>query len=173
MGITGIIRAQTWEDAYSAAEDELFPAGDEDAAKDMEALEALPEGPERDHAQACFDEAYGYRGSTRQMPDGTLSSVYSKDLNGDSLDRLTDALAAELEISLEIEDNEPEPEPARFHLYHNHRAPKRNRVFLFTEGGRYGARSKIYARYCRSHRELAIHEAVSPTWEDFTHNPNA
>lgn len=111
MGITGIIRTQTWEDAYSIAEDELFPAGDADAAEAMREIEATPEGEERDHAQACFDEAYGYRGSTRQMPDGALSSIYAKDLNGDALDRLTDALAAELEITLEIEDNTP-PAPA-------------------------------------------------------------
>ena len=106
MGITGIIRAQTWEDAYSAAEDELFPAGDEDAAEAMREIEATPEGEERDHLQACFDEVYGYRGSARQMPDGTLSSIYSKDLNGDSLDPLTDELAEQLEITLEIDDNE-------------------------------------------------------------------
>lgn len=29
IGISGIVRAQTWEDAYSICEDEFFPAGDD------------------------------------------------------------------------------------------------------------------------------------------------
>lgn len=33
MGITGVVRARTWEDAYSICEDEFFPAGDEEAAE--------------------------------------------------------------------------------------------------------------------------------------------
>ena len=101
MGISGIVRAQTWEDAYSICEDEFFPAGDEDAAADYAEIEAMPEGSERDHAQACWDESYGYRGNSRKEEDGTLSSIYWKDLHGDALDRLTPALAAALEITLE------------------------------------------------------------------------
>lgn len=176
MSITGIIRAQTWEDAYSAAEDELFPAGDEDAADAMREIEALPEGPERNYAQACFDEAYGYRGSARQMPDGTLSGIYAKDLNGDSLSRLTDELAAALEITLEIEDNEPEPEPERFHLWHFRRSPLRQRIFLCVDAGRYGTNSRLAARYRGTARNMRRHDACSPTWENPgapTHNPDA
>ena len=94
MGITAIVRAQTWEDAYSICEDEFFPAADDEA------------GEEKEHAQACWDESYGYRGNTRRMPDGTLSSVYARDLNGDWLDMLTPALLAELEITLTIEESE-------------------------------------------------------------------
>ena len=176
MGITGIIRAQTWEDAYSAAEDELFPAGDEDAAEAMREIEATPAGEERDSLQACFDEAYGYRGSARRMPDGTLSNIYSKDLNGDSLDPLTDELAAQLEITLEIDDNEPEPEPERFHLWHGRRIPTRRRIFIYSETGRYGAYSRHRAGYKATLRRLALHDSVSPTWENPgapTHNPTA
>jgi len=103
MGISGIVRAQTWEDAYSICEDEFFPAADEDAAADYEEIEALPEGKERDHLEACWEESFGYRGNSRKEEDGSLSSVYWKDLNGDALDRLTPALVAELEITLEIE----------------------------------------------------------------------
>lgn len=176
MGITGITRAQTWEDAYSAAEDELFPAGDEEAAEAMREIEATPEGEERDHLQACYDEVYGYRGSARQMPDGSLSSIYAKDLNGDSLDLLTDELAEELEITLEIDDNEPEPEPERFHLYHWRRTPKNRRAFLSVDAGRYGTRSRITAGYRGSMRRILRHENCSPTWENPgapTHNPDA
>jgi hypothetical protein len=103
MGITGIVRARTWEDAYAICEDELFPAGDDDAAEEMQRIKALPEGEERNHAQACFDEAFGYRGSTRREADGSGSSIYAKDLNGDHLEPLTEELVKDLEITLTIE----------------------------------------------------------------------
>ena len=106
MGISGIVRAQTWEDAYSICEDEFFPAGDEDAGEEMQRIEQMEEGDEKEHAQACWDEAYGYRGNARRMPDGSLSSIYAKDLSGDTLDVLTPVLLAELEITLTIEENE-------------------------------------------------------------------
>jgi hypothetical protein len=104
MGISGIVRAQTWEDAYSICEDEFFPAGDEDAAADYKEIEALPEGSkERNHLEACWEESFGYRGTARKEEDGSLSSIYWKDLNGDALNRLTSALVAKLEITIEIE----------------------------------------------------------------------
>jgi len=106
MGISGIVRAQTWEDAYSICEDEFFPSGDEDANEEMARIESMPDGDEKNHEQACFDEAYGYRGNGRKMDEGSTSYIYAKDLNGDSLDRLTPALLASLEITLEITDNE-------------------------------------------------------------------
>ena len=102
MGISGIVRAQTWEDAYSICEDEFFPAGDDDAREEMERIEAMEDGEEKNHAQACWDESYGYRGNTRKMPDGSLSSIYARDLNGDSLNRLPQALCNDLGIVLEI-----------------------------------------------------------------------
>lgn len=106
MGISGIVRAQTWEDAYSICEDEFFPAADDDAGKEMEAIESMPDGEEKNHERACWDESYGFRGNMRRMPDGSLSSIYAKDLNGDCLDRLTPELLAELEISLDIQTDE-------------------------------------------------------------------
>lgn len=106
MGISGIVRAQTWEDAYGICEDEFFPAADEDASEEMQRIDAMEDGEEKNHAQACWDEAYGYRNSSRKEEDGTLSSIYAKDLNGDWLDVLTPALLAELEITLEIQTEE-------------------------------------------------------------------
>lgn len=106
MGISGIVRAQTWEDAYSICEDEFFPAGDEEAFKEMIEIEAMPDGSEKNHLQACWDESYGYRGNARKMPDGSLSSIYARDLNGDSLDALTKELMDELEITIEVRDRD-------------------------------------------------------------------
>lgn len=103
MGVSGIVRAQTWEDAYAICEDEFFQAGDNDANEETQRIEAMPDGEEKKHALACWDEAYGYRNNTRGMPDGTRSSIYAKDLNGDALDILTPALVESLGITLNIE----------------------------------------------------------------------
>jgi hypothetical protein len=73
MGISGIVRAQSWEDAYSICEDEFFPAADKEAGEEYTRIEAMPEGEERNHAQACWEEAYGYRSNSRREKDGTLS----------------------------------------------------------------------------------------------------
>lgn len=102
MGVSGIVRAQTWEDAYSICEDEFFPAGDVEAGEEHARIEAMADGKEKNHAQACWDEAYGYRSGGRKEKDGSVSYIYAKDLNGDHLDVLTPELLAELEIALEI-----------------------------------------------------------------------
>jgi len=106
MGVSGIVRARTWEDAYSICEDEFFPAGDEDANEEMQRIEDMEDGEDKNHAQACWDEAYGYRGNSRRMPDGSISSIYEKDLNGGRLDQLTPELVERLGIILETKDNE-------------------------------------------------------------------
>lgn len=107
MGISGIVRARTWEDAYSICEDEFFPAGDADAAEEQARIETETNENEKRHLQSCWDESFGYRASgARRMPDGTTSSIYAKDLNGEALDLLTPALLAELEITLQIENCE-------------------------------------------------------------------
>ena len=97
MGISGIVRAQTWEDAYSICEDEFFPSADSEATD-------KPYSELSEHEQACWDESYGYRpngigGPTPKKDCG----IYAKDLNGDSLELLTPEFLAELEITLEIE----------------------------------------------------------------------
>ena len=106
MGISGIVRAQTWEDAYSICEDEFFPSADEDAIKEMELIEAMPEGKGKEHAQACWDEAYGHRPSGRRETNNLTSHIYAKDLNGDCLQLLSPELLAHLEITLEITTEE-------------------------------------------------------------------
>jgi hypothetical protein len=97
MGISGIVRARTWEDAYSICGDEFFPSADDEAfEKDWEDMTA--------HEQACWDEAYGYRpnGKGGPTPDKDRG-VYAKDLNGDRLEPLTPELLDELGITLDIQ----------------------------------------------------------------------
>lgn len=108
MGIQGIARAPTWYDAYAIAEDEFFPDGDEEAEEERDRIDAMPiDSPEQAHAQACWDESYGYRPNGRRTLD-TVSHIYAKDLNGEALDLLTPGLIAELEITLEIETDPEE-----------------------------------------------------------------
>lgn len=104
MGITGIVRAQTWEDAYSICEDEFFPDADEEALEEIQALDSAPDDEEHNHRRACWDEAYGFRPNGRRTVDGKCSHIYAKDLNGDSLDPLTDDLIAELGLAINISD---------------------------------------------------------------------
>lgn len=123
MGIVGIIRAQSWEDAYSIAEDEMFPDCDltmgeivkeygfrvqyvqpygtgQTSREETPDPEAWPENP-------LFQEAYGFRpNGARSGSDNPMSHIYSKDLNGESLDTLTPALVSDLGIVLNITTNE-------------------------------------------------------------------
>jgi hypothetical protein len=177
MGVSGIVRAQRCHEAYEICEDEFFPAADEEAGEEYECIEAMEDGEEKNHAQACFDEAYGNRSNSRRMPDGTTSSTYARDLNGDQLDRLTAELAEALSLTLEIDDNAPEPEPTRYFIWNLTRRPtSRGRTFLALWSGRYGTRgSQIRAGY-RGTLSRPTHEAYNATHEDPTrpdHNPEA
>jgi hypothetical protein len=96
MGISGIARAQTWEDAYSICEDEFFPDADETYD------EWVKEYGENYIEHPCWNESYGFRPNMNKRG----SSIYTKDLNGDRLDRLTPRMLAELEITLEIVNRE-------------------------------------------------------------------
>lgn len=157
MGITGVVRAQTWSDAYSICENELFPPGDEDAQAEMERIAALPEGEEKNSAQTCFDEAYGFRDGTRA--DG--SSIYAKDLNGDTLDRLTDRLVQELELELAAQVWADPPPEQHWHVWHLIRRPMRYRIFLVLWSGRYGTRgSRVCAGYRATMRQLTRHDSA-------------
>lgn len=142
MGILGIIRAQSWEDAYEIAEDEMFPDADmswEEMQKEYateyksgrelwmhengnnwEAWKALSDAEKEaayrngkdvpftgDIAEhPCWQEAYGFRPNGARDHKIPMSHIYSKDLNGESLDLLTPAMVADLGIVLNIENNE-------------------------------------------------------------------
>lgn len=148
IGINGIVRAKTWNDAYSICEDEFF----------SEANETIEEirkeyGFKREHVKivndcsvtvaigVCaageriatpadyapklilqfirwetietpapddwadnelFQESFGFRPNGPNSTDTVKHGIYSKDLNGDYLDRLTPEMIAELEITLDI-----------------------------------------------------------------------
>ena len=62
--------------------------------------------PEAWSENELFCEAYGFRNNGRKEADGTVSHIYAKDLNGESLDLLTHALVADLGITLNIQTNE-------------------------------------------------------------------
>lgn len=144
MGISGIVRAQTWEDAYSICEDEFFPEADEtidELAKEYgfrrehvkivrcplcgerEVQPGAADYPfsangiefvrwetrETPDAEAwmgneLFQEAYGFRPNGPNTRDKIGHGIYAKDLNGDSLDPLTEQLRSDLEIVLTIAD---------------------------------------------------------------------
>lgn len=152
MGINGIVRAQTFEDAYSICEDEFFPEADETIEElvkeygfkreSFKVVEDASITVATDHCNAgerfavypddypngklapdfvrwqtvetpdadawsdneLFQENYGFRSNGPNKTDVLNHGIYSKDLNGDYLDRLTPELLAELEITLDIQN---------------------------------------------------------------------
>ena len=145
IGINGIVRAQTWEDAYEICEDEFFPEADEtieeiskeygfkredvkmvndgvrvrEVTLDDYAPGGLKPGitfecwqlresaaPDNWSENELFQEAFGFRPNGPNSRDILNHGIYSKDLNGDYLDRLTPQLVADLNITLDIKENE-------------------------------------------------------------------
>jgi len=154
-GINGIIRARSWEDAYSIVEDEFLPEASETIEElqkeygyrreHVKIIKPLDGGPERDarsedyplqpnqfvrwetrkthpteddltmdeqefqdkfgyDQNELFQESFGYRPNGPNSKDVLKHGIYAKDLNGDSLEELTEKLLEELELTLEIEN---------------------------------------------------------------------
>ncbi len=141
MGIMGIVRARTWEDAYEICEDEFFPEAGEtweemtreystqylsgrelwlhEHGQHWEDWQALSQAAKDEAYRApgkdvpftqdctehpCWQESYGFRPNGPNTRDTIQHGIYQKDLNGESLDRLTRALADELGIIIGIEE---------------------------------------------------------------------
>ena len=121
MGISGIVRARTWQDAYSICEDEFFPDCDlthEELLKEYGFSVVYErvidkegnflrwdrlETPSDDYYDnPIFQENYGFRpNGQRSGSDNPMGHIYSKDLNGDSLDLLTPELVEQLGLTVE------------------------------------------------------------------------
>lgn len=93
FGPVAVIRAQTWEDAYSIAEDEFMPG-----ASWADVLSDYPDAPDDED----YLEAYGHRPNGSNGPDD--EGIFSRS-DYEWLQPLTPAM----EISVEIADPEPEP----------------------------------------------------------------
>jgi len=159
IGINGIVRASTWEDAYSICEDEFFPEADETLEQIIkeygfkrehkkvvrdnsvttgsehlaagERFEVYPDDypngrlapefirwalietpdPEAWMENELFQEAFGFRNNGPNKRDTLNHGIYSKDLNGDALDRLTPELVDDLGITLDISSPDDDSNP--------------------------------------------------------------
>lgn len=153
MGIAGIVRAQSWEDAWSIAEDEIFPrASEEDIASFEEEY-----GPDW-MDDGCWNESYGFSGN---------NGIYEKDLNGDYLNPLTAEDCEECGISLEIE-TEVEPEPVEeFFTWHTSRYINPNGRCVFSMQGRYSPYSRVSPPLKVAFNRPA-HSHFSPQNDDLT-----
>lgn len=93
MGIGGVVRARSWEDAFEIVADEFLPVvSDAEELAEIEAHATAHDGE--------LPEGYRYQGSF------TGSGIVSYDLNGEYLDELTPELIQHLELTLEITDDE-------------------------------------------------------------------
>jgi len=105
LSVVGVVRAQTWHDAYEIVLDEILTPIDDnevpeaygfygpDARRQME--EAEPEDME-------LQEGYQYQ------PNSTGTGIVSTDINGDSLDELTSGFWKWLELDIKIAHNHQE-----------------------------------------------------------------
>ena len=91
LGVTGVIRADTYEDAYGIAEDEFFPEADEATWEaiaeefDCTNIEDLGDDP-------IFQENYGFRPNGANLRDVHGHGIYKKDVNVEGLVKLTQAV---------------------------------------------------------------------------------
>jgi hypothetical protein len=91
LGPVGVVRAQTWEDAYECVIDEIMDDADLDDLDLDDETGELPEG--------CY-----WRGSGEPSCPDLHCHVAASDLNGSSLDRLTAELAREYGILIRWEE---------------------------------------------------------------------
>lgn len=113
LGLVGVVRARSWEDAYSVVEDEFMPEASEtvDELRREYAFERryvkrngvceTIEIPKQDGwiDNECFQECYGFRPNGPNKRDVLKHGIYAKDLNGERLDELTLQIAAYLELT--------------------------------------------------------------------------
>lgn len=93
--VTGIVRAQTWHDAYEVVLDEILTPLTQDEVDDM-MQEAKDDGHDFEDG---LPEGYEY------MPNSYgASGIVSIDVGNESLNELTPELALELEITVNVED---------------------------------------------------------------------
>lgn len=143
IGISGIVRAQTWRDAYEICEDEFFPEADETMEEIQKeynfkrnqikwvktldgkltrpaTLEDYPldaHGLEFDHWETLetpcddcwsenelFQESFGFRPNGPNKKDKLNHGIYAKDLNGDSLEELTEQEAKRLGLIVTLKE---------------------------------------------------------------------
>lgn len=94
IGINGIVRAGSWEQAYSICEDQFFPPAD------LTPTEMIAEYGEDYTENGCWQESYGFRPNGASTEFEEDNGIYSKDLNGEYLDVLTEELWAALKFSV-------------------------------------------------------------------------
>lgn len=99
MGIVGIVRAQTWHDAYSIVEDEFLPTVEPTDIYEAYGFDSSAEFNARDTSKDDsmeLAEGYSYQSNS------TGTGIVVHDLNGEALDPLTVELCERLELVVTI-----------------------------------------------------------------------
>lgn len=91
LGVLGVVRAQTWHDAWECVVDEILADADMD-------------DPDNFDEDGCPAEGVHWRGSGVPSNDGLDSPLAREDPNGSLLEPLTAELAEELSLLIELED---------------------------------------------------------------------
>ncbi len=110
-GVRGVVRADSWSLALECAEDELFDEPDGDWQYILKEFDYTPEEIEAAKTDSsifekltndgAFQEAYGYRPNGPNMRDKYNTGLYARDLNGESLDFISEEIATRFGLTLE------------------------------------------------------------------------
>lgn len=91
LGVRGVVRAQTWEDALDCVYDEILKPIPEDEIPD-----AYDPSGGGNMDEGTLAEGYHYQSNA------TGTGIVATDLNGEALDLLTPELMEQLEIRVEV-----------------------------------------------------------------------
>jgi hypothetical protein len=93
LGVVGVVRARTWEEAHECVVDEIMCDAD------------LDDPDNQPDEQGNLPEGLHWRSNGVPSQEGLSSPLAAEDLNGSLLDALTDELAEELGLQIEADAN--------------------------------------------------------------------
>ncbi len=99
MGLVGIVRAQSWEDAYSIVEDEFLHVVSNDQIYEAYGFDSQSDFDARDKANddtMDLIEGYSYQSNS------TGSGIVEHDLNGEQLSPLTVEACENWKININV-----------------------------------------------------------------------
>lgn len=103
MGVTAVVRAQTFEDAHGICEDEFYQEADVATWPELMRECDYVGDPEGLIDDAIFQENYGFRPNGRNARDQHGHGVYQKDLNGDWLVLMEQGVADNHRLTVVVE----------------------------------------------------------------------
>lgn len=100
LGALGVVRAKSWEDAFSACQDEIMDGAT--FAEMVESCDLSAEDIAEIESGGDLPDGYQFRSSGEPSNGKLHGELCCEDINGCSLERLTPELAAALELTVNV-----------------------------------------------------------------------